>query len=222
MTRYDDTTMASARNCYIIWSRARRRRLEDLQDSLASSNVGTDITITIGYTISGTDSGNYTLTQPTLSGNITAKELSIIGLIGSDKVYDDTTMASASGTATLSGVEPGDDVFLGGSPGFTFASSNVGTDITIITIGYTISGTDSGNYTLTQPTLSGNITTKELSIPLIGSDHYHDDTTMASASGTATLSGVEPGDDVFLGGSPGFTFASSNVGTDITIITIDI
>ena len=28
---------------------------------------------------------------------------------------------------------------------------------------------------------------------------------MASASGTATLSGVEPGDDVFLGGSPGFT-----------------
>ena len=133
----------------------------------------------------------------TYTFNITAKELSIIGLIGSDKVYDDTTMASASGTATLSGVEPGDDVFLGGSPGFTFASSNVGTDITIITIGYTISGTDSGNYTLTQPTLSGNITAKELSIiGLIGSDKVYDDTTMASASGTATLSGVEPGDDI--------------------------
>ena len=49
--------------------------------------------------------------------NITAKELSIIGLIGSDKVYDDTTMASASGTATLSG-DVRDDVFLGGR--FTF------------------------------------------------------------------------------------------------------
>ena len=187
-----------------------------------SANVGTNISInTTGYTISGADADKYTLVQPTLTGDITAKELSIIGLIGSDKVYDDTTMASASGTATLSGVEPGDDVFLGGSPGFTFASSNVGTDITIITIGYTISGTDSGNYTLTQPTLSGNITAKELSIiGLIGSDKVYDDTTMASASGTATLSGVEPGDDVFLGGSPGFTFASSNVGTDITIITI--
>ena len=68
-----------------------------------------------------------------------------------DKVYDDTTMASASGTATLS-VEPGDDVFLGGSPVFTFGQKLE----PITTSGYTISGTDSGNYTLTQPTLSGN------------------------------------------------------------------
>ena len=43
------------------------------------------------------------------------------------------------------------------------------------------------------------------------------DTTAATASGTATLVGVEAGDDVFLGGSPVFTFASANVGTGITI-----
>ena len=60
-----------------------------------------------------------------------------------DKVYDDTTAASTSGTATLVGIEAGDDVFLGGSPVFTFASANVGTGITITTTGYTISGTDS-------------------------------------------------------------------------------
>ena len=78
-------------------------------------------------------------------------------------MYDDTTMASASGTATLSGVEPGDDV-LGGSPGFTFASSNVGTDITIITIGYTISGIDSENYTLHNLHFQEILLWKELSI----------------------------------------------------------
>ncbi|WP_299617194.1 YDG domain-containing protein [uncultured Tenacibaculum sp.] len=221
---YDDTTAASA------FGTATLVGVESGDDvslggspvfTFASANMGTGITInTTGYTISGTDSGNYTLTQPTLSGDITAKELTITGLTGDDKVYDDTTAASAFGTATLVGVESGDDVSLGGSPVFTFASANVGTGITINTTGYTISGTDSGNYTLTQPTLSGDITAKELTITgLTGSDKEYDDTTAASASGTATLVGVESGDDVSLGGSPVFTFASANVGTGITINT---
>ena len=55
-----------------------------------------------------------------------------------------------------------DDVSLGGSPIFTFASAEPGTGITINTSGYTISGTDSGNYTLTQPTLSADITAQPL------------------------------------------------------------
>ena len=131
--------------------------------TFASANVGTGITITTtGYTISGTDSGNYTLTQPTLSGDITAKELTITGISGGDKAYDSTTDATASGTPTLVGVESDDVVSLGGSPVYTFASANVGTGITINTSGYTISGTDSGNYTLTQPTLSGDITAAPL------------------------------------------------------------
>ncbi len=37
------------------------------------------------------------------------------------------------------------------------------------------------------------------------------------ATGMSTLNGVESGDDVILGGSPVFTFASANVGTGITI-----
>ncbi|AXT50393.1 T9SS C-terminal target domain-containing protein [Aquimarina sp. BL5] len=189
--------------------------------TFASANVGTGITInTSGYTISGTDSGNYTLTQSTLAADITAKNLTIIGLTGVDKEYDDTTAGSATGTASLSGVEAGDDVSLGGSPVFTFASANVGTGITINTSGYTISGTDSGNYTLTQPTLAADITAKNLTIiGLTGVDKVYDDTTAGSATGTASLSGVEAGDDVSLGGSPVFTFASANVGTGITINT---
>jgi len=189
--------------------------------TFASSSVGTGVVIiTSGYTLSGQDAENYKLTQPTLSGDITAKELTITGITGSDKVYDGTTAATATGMATLNGVEAGDDVILGGSPVFTFASDNVGTGITINTSGYTISGTDSGNYTLTQPTLSGDITAKELTITgITGSDKVYDDTTAATATGTFTLNGVAAGDDVFLGGSPVFTFASANVGTGITINT---
>ncbi|MEQ6124971.1 Ig-like domain-containing protein, partial [Pseudotenacibaculum sp. MALMAid0570] len=189
--------------------------------TFASANVGTGITInTSGYTISGTDSGNYTLTQPTLSGDITAATLTVVGLTGDDKAYDGTTAGSASGTATLSGVIGADDVVLGGSPVFTFASANVGTGITINTSGYTISGTDSGNYTLTQPTLSADITGIALTITgLTGDNKVYDGTTAGTASGTATLSGVLGGDDVSLSGSGVFTFASANVGTGITITT---
>ena len=187
--------------------------------AFASSDVGTGITINAsGYAISGTDAGNYTLTQPTLSGDITSVSLTITGITGDDKVYDGTTAATAAGTATLSGVVSGDDVVLGGTPVFAFASSDVGTGITINGSGYIISGTDAGNYTLTQPTLSGDITSVSLTITgITGDDKVYDGTTAATAIGTAALSGVVSGDDVVLGGTPAFAFASSDVGTGITI-----
>ena len=74
-------------------------------------------------------------------------------------MYDGTTNATASGTPVLSGVVSDDDVVLGGTPVFTFASAELGTDIQITTAGFIITGADSGNYTLTQPTLSADILT---------------------------------------------------------------
>ena len=189
--------------------------------AFANADVGTDITVnTTGYIISGADASNYTLTQPTLSADITAKELSITGISGDSKVYDGTTDGSASGTATLNGLESGDNVSLGGTPTFAFASADVGTDITVNTTGYTISGADASNYTLTQPSLSADITAKELSIiGILVDSKVYDGTTVGSATGTATLNSLETGDIVNLGGSPVFTFASADVGTDITINT---
>ena len=46
-----------------------------------------------------------------------------------------------------------------GTPVFTFESADLGTDIQIITTGFIITGADSGNYTLAQPTLFANILT---------------------------------------------------------------
>ena len=189
--------------------------------AFGSADVGTGIVIsTTGYTLSGTDAGNYTLIQPTLSADITSKAVTVTGITGDNKEYDGTTVATASGTASLNGVLGADDVSLSGTPVFTFANAGVGAGIVINTTVYTIIGTDAGNYTLTQPTLSADITTKAVTfIGLTGDNKEYDGTTAATVSGTALLSGVVGADDVSLSGTPVFTFGSADVGTGIAITT---
>ena len=101
--------------------------------------------------------------------------LTITGITGNNKVYDTTTAATTSGTATLVGVASGDDISLGGSPVFTFAIVNVGTGITINTTGYTLSGTDAVKYTLTQPTLSGDITRRSITLTASNQEKFYGD-----------------------------------------------
>ncbi|MGZ3764824.1 MAG: beta strand repeat-containing protein, partial [Mucilaginibacter sp.] len=138
--------------------------------TFAIADVGTAVAVTSTSTLSGANAGNYTLTQPVgLTANITPKTLTITGLTASNKVYDGTTSASLSGTGTLSGVVAGDVVNLGGSGTGTFASKNVATGIAVTVSTYTISGTDAGNYTLTQPSgLTANITKASLTITATG------------------------------------------------------
>jgi hypothetical protein len=100
---------------------------------------------------------NYNVSFVTAPFAITQAGLTIIGLVGDNKVFDGTTVASASGTPVLSGVLSNDDVVLEGNPVFIFESAELGTDITITTTGFIITGNDNGNYTLTQPTLSADI-----------------------------------------------------------------
>jgi hypothetical protein len=82
--------------------------------NFSDRNVGTAKSVTVsGLTLSGTDAGNYTLTQPTTTGNITAKELTVAGVTAVNKVYDDTTAATLNlANAALIGVVSGDSVTL--------------------------------------------------------------------------------------------------------------
>src|SRR6185369_9265371 len=130
-----------------------------------------------------------------------------------NKVYNKSTSTTATGTAALSGIESGDAVTLTGTPTYTFGQATVGNGITITTTGYTLGDVDAGNYTVTQPTLSANITAKVLSVTgLTGLNKEYNKSTSATATGTAALSGIESGDAVTLTGTPVYTFGHAMVG----------
>lgn len=98
--------------------------------------------------------GNYTGTA-SKPFQITPKALTVSGVAASNKVYDGTTTATI--TASLQGVADGDSVQLT-TPAADFDTKDAGTGkaVTIAAGGsFTISGADAGNYTLTQPTVSG-------------------------------------------------------------------
>ena len=189
--------------------------------TFTQSGVGTGIGITTtGYTLGGAGAGNYSLTQPSLTANITAKALTITGLTGVNKEYNGTRVATASGTAAMTGILGSDVVTLAGTPTYTFAQAEVGTAIGITTTGYTITGAAAGNYSLTQPSLTANITTKGLTITgLLGVNKEYNGTRVATASGTAALSGVIGSDVVTVSGTPTYTFTQSGVSTGIGITT---
>ena len=182
-----------------------------------NANIGTGKPVTTAMTITGADIGNYTLTQPTLTGNITAKELTVINASVTPKIYDGNTAATITG-ATLSGVVGSENVVLANQTSGTFNNANIGTGKPVTTA-MTITGTDIGNYTLTQPTLTGNITAKELTVinAAVTSKTY-DGTTAATITG-ATLSGVVGSENVVLANQTSGTFDNANVGTGKPVTT---
>jgi len=127
----------------------------------ADKNVGNNKAVTVsGFSLSGTDSGNYTILQPTgVTANITAANLAVTGVTASDKVYDATTTATLGGTAAVAPLTGDTVAVVGTNSSGTFADKNVGTDKAVTISGFTISGADSGNYAILQPTgVTANIT----------------------------------------------------------------
>src|SRR6185369_5808855 len=128
--------------------------------AFASAAVGTSKTVTVsGVTIGGADSGNYSLSQPTTTADITGKSLTVSGVTASNKVYDRTTAATIdTSSAALVGVEPGDTVSLVvGSASGTFLTATVGLSKVVTIAGLAHAGPAAANYTLTQPTAAADI-----------------------------------------------------------------
>ena len=185
--------------------------------AFADAAVGTNKTLsrTGSYTA---PSGNYTITQPTLTANITAATLTVTGLTASNKAYDGLTSATTSGTAALSGIIGSDDVTLTGTPVFSFSSTAAGNSKTVTTTGYTLGGAQAGNYSLTQPSFTANITTVALTITgLTASDKNFDGNTTVSVSGTPAFSGLVNGESFTVSGSVTWAFPDANVGTGKTL-----
>ena len=181
--------------------------------SFTNKNVGTGKMVSVsGITISGTDSTNYVLAATTVSttANITATKLTVSGITANNKVYDAKTTATLNvNGAALVGVITGDTVTLSTkSAKGTFSDKNVGVGKLVTVSGLTISGTNSGNYTLTQPTTTANITARTLTITAKGVNKVYDGT----ANATVTLSDNRVSGDVLSVSYAAASFADKNVG----------
>ncbi|RME69350.1 MAG: hypothetical protein D6781_08780, partial [Verrucomicrobia bacterium] len=198
--------------------------------SFADKNVGNARPVTVsGLALSGADAGNYTLTQPSLTADITPASLAVTGITAADKVYDGTTAATVSTSgASVTPVFPGDDVSLDtSSVTASFADKTVGANKIVTIAGLALSGADAGNYALTAPTVTADITPAAVTVSgIVANDKVYDGTatTTIDASG-ASLSGVLTGDDVSLvtSGASG-SFADKNVGSNkpVTIVGLSL
>ena len=193
--------------------------------AFADKNVGTGKTVTFsGFAIAGEDAANYVLSaQPgSVTADITARDVTVLGIHAEDKTYDKTTTGTIGGTPQLSNFVIEDNVSLV-TTGATaiFASAGVGTDIAVTIGGYAVSGADAGNYNMVQPSgQKADITPKPVTITgVVAVDKTYDGTTDAFLDGSVRgLSGVVQGDDVSLV-TTGATasFADKNAGTDKTV-----
>jgi len=142
------------------------------------------------YTITYSYGGNANLNSAgDASKTLTVNKapLTITGLTGSDRVYDGLTTAAFTGTAAYSGLVNGETFSVSGSPSASFATATVASGKTINVTGYTAPST---NYSLTQPTLSGNITPAATTTLLAASANPV--ATTSNVTFVATISGSTP------------------------------
>lgn len=177
--------------------------------TFASINVGTGITVTFsGYVLGGANASNYTLSQPpSVTADITAKNLTITGVVANNKPFDGTNTAAVDNSAAaLNGIISPDVVTLNtGGVTATFASSAVGNGIVVTAIGYAIGGAAAGNYTVSQPTgLTANITALTSVVQVSGG--VAGGPTVNTSSGTVALLG--------------FSLNNTNNTSDLTSLTL--
>lgn len=179
--------------------------------AFADKNAGAGKTVHLDASLGGADAGNYTLAfNTTTLADIAVKAITAV-ITASDKIYDGTATASASGS--LAGVITGDD------PGLTtsgaFADKNTGTGKTVNVSGL-LTGSDADNYTLTfNPTTLADITAKAISAAITASNKTYDGGNAATTSGA--LSGAIAGDDLNLTTRGAFADKNAGVGKTVNV-----
>jgi hypothetical protein len=187
--------------------------------TFADKNAGSGKTVTVtGLSLSGADAGNYTVNSTaTTTADITAAPLMVTNITADSRVYDGGTDAVIHTTgATLTGVFGSDDVSLdaGGATG-AFADKNAGTAKTVTIGGLGLTGADAGNYVLTPPSTTADITPLAITGSVTVASRVYDGGVDATIAGR-TLSGVLGTDNVSLVGGTA-TFADKNVGSGKTV-----
>ena len=130
--------------------------------------------------------------------SVTAKGLTLTGVSSSGKVYDGNTTAALSG-GVISGVINGETVTVVAGSG-TFASPNVGT-WSVTATGYSLGGTNAGNYVLAAQPAVPNTTITQRPIQLTGNGTRTYDATATVAAASLTIANKVIGDDLTLTGN---------------------
>jgi outer membrane protein OmpA-like peptidoglycan-associated protein len=130
--------------------------------AFATKSVGTNKVVTLaGFALTGTDSSNYRIRQPSGNASITARALTVSGITAADKIFDGTTGATISvASAAISGVLDNDVVVIDTTNASgSFADARVGSNKTVSISGVVVTGLDGPNYVVTQPTTTATIIT---------------------------------------------------------------
>jgi hypothetical protein len=188
--------------------------------AFADKNAGAGKTVSVsGIGVTGADAGNYTFNAAaSTTASITQRSLAVTGVAGVDKTYDGTAAAGLSGTAVLAGQSGStgliatDIVVLDGSGiSASFADKNAGTNKTVTASGYTISGTDAGNYSFnTTATTTASIAKAALTFDAISATKIYDGTTASPSA--PTVFGLR-GADTVIGLSQ--SYDSGNAGSRV-------
>lgn len=183
---YQSTAMSGVADGATLWVRFPSTR------SAGTYNNATAVVLS-----GGGASSNANVTTSSSGNTVSQKALTVTGLTAQNKVYDGLTAATATGTAALVGVVGGDAVSLTGTPTFTFVNATVGNGKTVNTTNYSLTGAQAGNYTLTQPTLSANITVRSLTITANDVTKIFGNTLTGGAGSTAfTSSGLQSSETI--------------------------
>jgi filamentous hemagglutinin family protein len=197
--------------------------------TFSSPNVGNNLSVAAGgFSLTGAQQNDYQLIAPAgLTASITPAVLSVSGVAAAGKVYDGTTTATLLyGNPQLSGLLGADaaTVVLSYSGATAaFSSKNAGTNLPVTTAGFTISGTDSSNYQLTQVSgLTADITPAQLTVTLIGNPTkpYNGTTTAALSSANFAVSGFVAGEGATIPQTALSEYASPNAGVQTVTATL--
>ncbi|WP_299981038.1 YDG domain-containing protein, partial [uncultured Pseudoteredinibacter sp.] len=153
--------------------------------AFTNKNVGQNKTVNVsGLTISGDDSGNYSISVANSQADISPKEINVSGT-ASNKEYDGNNSADVE--FSLAGVISGDTVTANTSNN-SFEDKNVGQGKTVTSTNITLAGGDSGNYTLanTTSTDTADITPKQVTITGTAADKIYDSTRDADITASTT------------------------------------
>jgi hypothetical protein len=216
---YDGTTSAVATPLLTSGSLQAGDGFGALNETYASRNAGTGLTLIPTDVINdGNGGNNYVVTLVNNTTGTINKAFATLTATSAIKTYDGTNSSSA--LPTIVGLISGDTASGAGSQTYNDSTAGTGKTLTPSLGALTINdGNGGNNYLLSSANAAGTISPLMLTASLAGNvSKTYDSTANASLSaGNYVLSGALAGDDVALNDPLSGTYADKNVGTGKTV-----